>query len=396
MPCAGMLTLAGPIAQYANIVHGWDLDADHAAHLGYVFGSLTTKVPASTIQSEILRAMNAWSAIANVIFEPASSATASKTVLVKFASGSHGDSYPFDGPGGMLAHTFYPVPLNSESIAGDVHLDADENWHAGGDIDIYSVALHELGHAIGLGHSDKPGDVMYPYYRRGMQLSSNDTGAAQALYGARGTLAGSVGSITAVPAPVVTPLSLTFNPITPNPISSSASTVQTAISGVVSGGVPPLALQYQTDHGYSGTVTAGNSGAWSAAGVSLATGSNTVTVTAFDSAHHTASQSAVVVRTAVAPTTTAPAPLSVLITSPAASVTTVKAATISLGGTAAGGTGITQVTWQTSTGATGTGTGTDHWLASSIPLLTGTNTIVVRAFDGRGLSAWAAVVAVRP
>src|ERR1700744_5996703 len=41
MPCAGMLTLAGPIAQYANVVAGWSLDSDHRAHLGYTFGALT-------------------------------------------------------------------------------------------------------------------------------------------------------------------------------------------------------------------------------------------------------------------------------------------------------------------------------------------------------------------
>ena len=95
--CAGMLTLAGPIAQYANIVHGWDLDADNAAHLGYVFGSLTTKVPTATVQGEIVRALNQWSNITNVIFAPGASATAPRTVAIKFASGSHGDAYPFDG-----------------------------------------------------------------------------------------------------------------------------------------------------------------------------------------------------------------------------------------------------------------------------------------------------------
>src|SRR5439155_18377421 len=134
-----------------------------------------------------------------------------RTVYIKFASGAHGDPYPFDGPGGTLAHTFYPVPVNSESIVGDMHLDADERWHAGGDVDIYSVALHEAGHAIGLTHSDKPGDVMYPYYRRGMSLSANDIGAAQALYGAPNDV-----SEGGKPAPVTSaqpsPLRLTIDP----------------------------------------------------------------------------------------------------------------------------------------------------------------------------------------
>ncbi len=190
--CAGMLTLSGPIGQYANVVTGWDLDSDHFAHLGYVFGNLTSKVPVSAVESEILRAMNAWSAVTNVVFHLATSPSAARTIFVEFASGTHGDSYPFDAAGAILAHTFYPVPLNSESIAGDVHLDASENWHVGGDIDIYTVVLHELGHAIGLTHTDNPGDVMYPYYQRGMQLSKNDIGAAQQLYGVPGGSSGSI------------------------------------------------------------------------------------------------------------------------------------------------------------------------------------------------------------
>ena len=133
---------------------------------------------------------------------------------------------------------------------------------------------------------------------------------------------------------------------------------------------------------------------WTAAGVGLVTGTNTVTVTAFDSSRQTASQSEVVSRTAP-PSSAITTPVTVHITSPASAVTTAKSATISVSGTFSGGAGVTQVTWQSSTGATGTAAGTSLWLASNIPLLTGTNTIVIRASDARGATAWAAVVVVR-
>ena len=250
--CNGMLTVTGAVPQYANIVHGWDLDADRAAHLNYVFGSVTPRVLQSLVQSEVVRALNEWAKNANLIFQAGTNAAAPRTIVVKFVSGAHGDAYPFQGYGSILAHTFYPVPINPESIAGDMHMNADENWHSGADVDIYSVALHEAGHAIGLGHSDKPGDVMYPYYRRNMVLSAGDIGAAQALYGPAGSPVN--GPVTAAPVTGETaPLQITVDPV---PVSTSST--QLTVTGIFSGGSGPYTAQWQTDHASSGVVTLTN------------------------------------------------------------------------------------------------------------------------------------------
>jgi len=409
--CAGMLTTSGPVPQYANITHGWDLNSDGIAHLTYYFGALTPKVPAATVESEILRAMAQWTSNVNVAFSPSAIASTTRSIFIEFASGAHGDGYPFDGSGVILAHTFYPVPVNSETIAGDMHFNADEAWAVGADTDVYTVALHELGHAIGLSHSDNPGDVMYPYYHRGISLSANDIGAAQELYQAPVTQATAAAPFTVTPTVVVPPVTPPVtNPIVPtptpapspavplsltiDPVAASTQASTWIVTGVVTGGTAPYTVQWQTDHGYTGTaVISTGSDMWTACDIPLVTGSNTITVTAFDSSDHISSQSVTITMQPAAATAL---PISVSIASPASAVVNVTTPTISVTGTASGGAGITQVTWQTSNGATGTATGVAPWVATGIPVPVGTTTIVIRAYDAKGSSAWVALVAVRP
>lgn len=47
------------------------------------------------------------------------------------------------------------------------------------------VAIHEIGHVLGLQHSQGIDDVMYPSYQGVSDLSSNDISRIQAIHGAR-------------------------------------------------------------------------------------------------------------------------------------------------------------------------------------------------------------------
>src|SRR5262249_17462293 len=147
---------------------------------------LTDQLDPASQKQEIVRAFGEWARSAKLAFTP-SAASDAQSINILFGRRAHGDPYPFDGRGGALAHTFYPAPPNPESLAGDMHFDDDEPWQIGVDADLFSVALHETGHALGLGHSDRPGAVMYPYYTRASKLTDDDIAAILDLYAPQST-----------------------------------------------------------------------------------------------------------------------------------------------------------------------------------------------------------------
>ena len=80
----------------------------------------------------------------------------------------------------MLAHARYPQD-------GRVHFDEDETFTdstAVGTSLLY-VAVHEFGHALGLGHSDVNDAIMAPDYSEGLaaNLRQDDIAGIQAIYG---------------------------------------------------------------------------------------------------------------------------------------------------------------------------------------------------------------------
>lgn len=149
-------------------------------NLNYMFEPNTLVESAGAIS----RAFDKWASATQFTFtrieNNSSSADVTVDISIGFHSRDHGDGFPFDGPFGVLGHASPPT-------RGKLHLDADEPWSIGpmpGHIDLETVALHEIGHLLGLEHSSVEGAIMYPSVSDGMtkDLHGDDVQGIKELY----------------------------------------------------------------------------------------------------------------------------------------------------------------------------------------------------------------------
>ncbi|KPP70783.1 hypothetical protein Z043_110357 [Scleropages formosus] len=135
------------------------------------------------VRSVLQEALRVWSDVTPLTFTEVNSGKAD--IVIDFARYWHGDNLPFDGPGGILAHAFFPRTQRE----GDIHFDFDEIWTVGNNMgtDLLQVAAHEFGHVLGLQHSLEPGAIMSPFYTftYPLELSEDDKRGIQYLYGTR-------------------------------------------------------------------------------------------------------------------------------------------------------------------------------------------------------------------
>lgn len=147
-------------------------------NLTYRFDTFCEELPHDTVRNTILAAFEKWAAVSPFYFTEATGSDVD--IQIGWYRKHHLKACsPFDGPGNVLAHAFYPPP-NAGTMAGDVHFDEDEVWSV---VKLENVALHEIGHSLGLDHSNVEEAVMYMFANGVTELTTDDIAGIQSIYG---------------------------------------------------------------------------------------------------------------------------------------------------------------------------------------------------------------------
>lgn len=88
--------------------------------LSYKIAKYPRNLERDKVDAELAKAFQVWADETDLVFKKKTKGQVH--IEIRFERGEHGDGDPFDGPGGTLAHAYFPV------YGGDAHFDDAENW----------------------------------------------------------------------------------------------------------------------------------------------------------------------------------------------------------------------------------------------------------------------------
>jgi predicted Zn-dependent protease len=156
-----------------------------------LFSNLNAVAPTAAWQREFARALQTWAEYTNLNFRFVADDGSPEGVLgICQGNSQFGDIRLGSTVLGanVLGYTHYPdTETTGYTSGGDLALNSNRTYAIGTspNPDLYSVALHELGHSLGLMHSTA-GAVMYGAYAGTLTgLTSDDITGIRAIYGIR-------------------------------------------------------------------------------------------------------------------------------------------------------------------------------------------------------------------
>ncbi|KAL4232259.1 Matrix metallopeptidase 21 [Mactra antiquata] len=149
-------------------------------------GGYSSRIPVEDQRATLDLAFRMWSEVIPLEFvEETSGDISNVDIEVAFGTGAHQNcKRDFDGNGGEVAHSF---------STGNMHFDDDEYFKTmrsftPDGIYLLRVAVHEIGHVLGLLHTNKKYSIMYAIYEKensgpDFELGWEDRKAVQQVYG---------------------------------------------------------------------------------------------------------------------------------------------------------------------------------------------------------------------
>ena len=132
----------------------WHIDEEH----------ISQDLDKYKIIHAVQKAFNVWQGYMNPIFEACEDKSKCQIVFKFMLPDNPEVPFPYDG---ALAYAFFPEG-ESLDITSDVYVNEIYNWgvvHTASGYNLLKVLIHEVGHSIGLNHSEILQDIMYPSYQ---------------------------------------------------------------------------------------------------------------------------------------------------------------------------------------------------------------------------------------